>query len=391
MITYPNAVDETGSVLNIDSITNDNRGEHKYYCLGCDKEMVPVLSQRKEPHFRHKVNDLCNPETYLHNLAKKSLATKFETHRKFEVSYFVHNECPYVASCKIYSRFHGKECSGTTLRTIDLKKYYDTCQIEGVYNGYRADVLLTDSKNPSVSPLFLEISVSHDCTLGKLGSGLRIIEIKVQKEADFKRPIVENKGGLAPMKVEPKRPYYYYSYQKESEPAFIKFHNFKRETQQTDLKILDRFALLRDGHISDEGYCVNCGEMNQNHLPETVFELNLLRSNDSFRPQPKFDFFNLAFSQAMLHGKPLRHCVYCFNYYNRCTLPKEFEVLNRRTGQKEMITRQVPIRSFNDEQINKAELAYQCKNWRLNEYQCQHVKSYYPDQNIFIWEPEDQK
>lgn len=79
MITYPNAVDENGEVHNIGSITQENRAEHKYYCLGCDKEMVPVLSENKEPHFRHKVNDLCNPETYLHNLAKKHFAKQFET------------------------------------------------------------------------------------------------------------------------------------------------------------------------------------------------------------------------------------------------------------------------------------------------------------------------
>lgn len=70
MITYPNAVDENGDVHNISSITPENRGEHKYYCLGCDKEMVPVLFKegQKEDYFRHKINDLCNPETYLHNL-----------------------------------------------------------------------------------------------------------------------------------------------------------------------------------------------------------------------------------------------------------------------------------------------------------------------------------
>ena len=94
MITYPNAVDENGDVHNISSITPENRGEHKYYCLGCDKEMVPVLFKegQKEDHFRHKINDLCNPETYLHNLAKKHIAKQFETSKKFEVSYYAHNK-----------------------------------------------------------------------------------------------------------------------------------------------------------------------------------------------------------------------------------------------------------------------------------------------------------
>ena len=44
-ITYPNAKDENGEVHNIVSITPENRTEHNYYCLRCDKELVPVLSR----------------------------------------------------------------------------------------------------------------------------------------------------------------------------------------------------------------------------------------------------------------------------------------------------------------------------------------------------------
>lgn len=388
MITYPNAIDENGEVHNIESITQENRTEHKYYCLGCDKEMVPVLSKQKEPHFRHKVNDLCNPETYLHNLAKKHLAKQFDTQPKFEVSYYIHNECPLVKSCLLYDRFHWKECSGTTLHTIDLKKKYDTCQIEGVYNGFRADVLLTNSQNTAIPPLLLEVSVSHDCTPEKLESGLLIIEMKVRNEADFRRPIVENKGGLVPNKVEPRQSYYY-SYHAEPESSFIIFHNFDRETRNSDIKELDRFVLLEDGRMGALEHFVSCGDMKTYHLPGTVFELNLISNNNPNWPKPKFDFFNLGFSQAMLHKKPLRHCVYCINYYNRCTIPREFEILNRWTGQKEKVIRNVPIRSVKEDQIDKYLLADKCNEWRLNEYQCQRVKSYYQDQDIFIWEPND--
>ncbi len=34
MITYPNALDENGDVHEIGSITQENRSEHKFYCLG---------------------------------------------------------------------------------------------------------------------------------------------------------------------------------------------------------------------------------------------------------------------------------------------------------------------------------------------------------------------
>ena len=83
MITYPNAVDENGTVHNIGTITDSNRSEHKFYCLGCGKEMVPVLFKQQDRtcHFRHKVNESCNQETYLHNLAKTILARRLRRNR----------------------------------------------------------------------------------------------------------------------------------------------------------------------------------------------------------------------------------------------------------------------------------------------------------------------
>ena len=145
MITYPNAEDENGNVHNIDSITKENRYEHRFFCLGCGEEMVPVLfpDGQKTSHFRHKKNDgQCNPETYLHNLTKKAIAKRFTESQKFEISYYTRNRCPNRSTCNIYSKHHERVCSGIYLHTEDLKKHYDTCQMEGVYDGYRADVLL---------------------------------------------------------------------------------------------------------------------------------------------------------------------------------------------------------------------------------------------------------
>lgn len=180
------------------------------------------------------------------------------------------------------------------MHTIDLKKKYDTCQIEGVYNGFRADVLLTNSQKPDRPPVFLEVSVSHDCTPEKLESGLHIIEIKVKNEADFRRPIIENKGDLVPVKEAPKRPYYYYTYHVEPEPSFIMFHNFERDTHNSNIKELDRFVLLKDGKMGTQERYLSCGEMESKHLPGTIFELNLLRDINPYWLKPKFDLFNLG-------------------------------------------------------------------------------------------------
>ena len=388
MITYPNAVDENGDVHSIGSITPENRAEHKYFCLGCDKEMVPVLCKDKTDHFRHKVNDLCNPETYLHNLAKKYLAKMFETQKKFEVSYYATNECPKKEACPLYSQFHWKECFGVTLHTFDLKERYDTCQIEGVYNGYRADVLLTNSQDSDIPPVFLEVSVSHDCTSEKLESGLRIIEMKVRSEDDFKRPIVENKGPMVPIKEEPKPQYSYYRYYShpEPEPSFIMFYNFDREFQRSDIKKLDRFVLLTDGRMACQDDYVSCGEMENKHLKDTAIEVTFLNLHGEQFFRPKFDLFNLGIAQALIRDLPARHCVYCARYRN-CRIPMEVERYDYRTRQNVKVRELVFNRSVQDDKVDKFKFASSCRNWMLNKAQCDYVISTYREKTLFIWEP----
>lgn len=386
MITYPNAVDENGDVHNIGEITPENRTAHKYYCLGCDKEMVPVLCKDKTDHFRHKVNDLCNPETYLHNLAKKYLARQFETKKRFEVSYYTRNECPHQDSCPLFARFHWKECSGIILHTVDLKEKYDTCQIEGTYNVYRADVLLTNSQDSEIPPVFLEVSVSHDCTPEKLHSGLHIIEMKIRSEADFKRPIVENKGPMVPEKEEPKSQYSYQRYYSPPvpEPSFIMFHNFVREFHRDDVKLLDFFALFEDGKMGDKEKFLPCRSVGKKYLKASTFELALFGDGRRGRIGKRYNLFNLGLTQAMLHNQKIRHCCYCL-HYQRCSVPMEVERVNPRTGQKEKIIQKVYNMRIKNDQMDKYKLAASCKNWRLNEALCRQVKSDYHREQIFVW------
>ena len=388
MITYPNAVDENGDVHNIGTITQENRADHKYFCLGCDGEMVPVLcNEDRESHFRHKVNDLCNPETYLHNLAKKYLAKQFETQKKFEVSYYASNECPRKESCQLFGRFRWEECSGTKLYTFDLKEKYDICQTEGVYNGYRADVLLSSSQNPETPPIFLEVSVTHDCTPEKLESGNRIIEMKIRSEDDFKRPIVENKGPMVPLRKNPlpQHSYRYYS-QIEPEPSFIMFHHFDREFHHDDLKKLDFFALFEDGKIGFKEQFISCKNVGSKYLKASIFELSLIGGSWYGGNNNRYSPINLGVTQAMLHNQPIRHCFYCI-HYRSCMVPLEIERLNPRTRQKEKIVQKVFNAYIKNEQIDKFKLAFSCNNWRLNEPLCRQVKSYYLDNGIFIWKP----
>lgn len=388
MITYPNAVDENGNVHNIDEITQKNRASHKYYCLGCSKEMVPVLCKKdRESHFRHKVNDLCNPETYLHNLAKKYLAKQFETQEKFEVSYYATNECPNKDACLLFDRFHWEECSGLKMHTFNLKEEYDTCKIEGVYNGYRADVLLTNSQNKETPPIFLEVSISHNCTPEKLASGNRIIEMKIHSEADFKRPIEENKGPMVPVKEEPEpqHPSYHYYYRPEPEPSFIMFHNFEREFHHDDVKKLDFFALKENGRMICDEQVLPCKYAGSKFLKDSIFEVGLLGGIHWGSTDSRNAIFNFGYAQALLSHQPTRNCHYCSNY-PICMIQVEVERINPYTGQKEKFINNIFNRLLSDDKIDKFKQPYKCNNWRLNKQLCHNKIAYCQDKNIFIWE-----
>ena len=385
MLTYPNAVDENGEVHSIESITNDNRYDHKYYCLGCGKEMVPVLcNENKTSHFRHKVNDEgCNKETYLHNYCKKYLAKQFETQPHFYVSYYAINDCPHKDSCQLFKRHQWDKCSGTALHQFDLKEQYDTCQIEGSYAGFRADVLLTSSKNPDTRPIFLEVSVSHDCTPEKIDSLNKIIEIKVECEDDIKRPIVENLGYLVP--APDPRLSYQYGNCKIYKPIkkFIIFHNFSHLISRDDLCKLDVFALFPGnvGHTYKE--TIPCSKAGKKFFKDSVFELSVLK-HWAFQEKNKNDLFNLGFSQAMLRDDSVRHCAYCTEYGSCCVL-MPYEYTNSKTGEKVIVKRSVRNAFIKEDQLNKFKLSSVCSRWRLNTRKCHDVMESFKNDDVIIW------
>lgn len=128
-------------------------------------------------HFVHKNARNCSYETYLHKVAKIKIREAFLSSEHFLLSYnakaICSFECPFIGFPK---------CEGEKPVVFDLRRYYDTCEIEATYHQYRADLLLTSSKNPKTPPLLIEIMVTHKCTEDKIKDGVRIIEIPIQTE-----------------------------------------------------------------------------------------------------------------------------------------------------------------------------------------------------------------
>lgn len=195
-VKYQWALNGEGKVVKISDITPENRHQ-QFTCINCHceaREMSPVLSKegKRQNHFRHKA-DACSYESYLHAVCKEILKYQFEHKTQWIIRYMQAESCSLFDSCTLRTDL-ALRCPKRRqfVKEVDLKKLYDTCTIEKEYKGYRADVLLTNSQDSSVEPLFIEVAYKHLCEEEKIQSGIRIIEILVNTEEDAERELIES-------------------------------------------------------------------------------------------------------------------------------------------------------------------------------------------------------
>lgn len=182
-IKYQYAYDESGSLINVNDLSKEVSKQHHYKCISCGSELLPraIGSKYRKPHFYHRNIVNCNSETYLHKLAKRLIKSHFEKADHFIISHLATLECSETG-CSIRNYACKQE---NQLISYDLKKYYDICEEEKEIDGFVADLLLSDSRNPEKQNILIEICVSHACEEDKRNSGLKIIELKITKEQDI--------------------------------------------------------------------------------------------------------------------------------------------------------------------------------------------------------------
>lgn len=173
---YSYANNLSGELINV---SNAQRSE-QYFCPICGEPMTPHMGKIRRWHFVHKNANNCSYESYLHKLAKIKIQKAFLYSENFILSYTAKAICSFDCPFINYSK-----CEGGKPVEFDLKKYYDSCQIESFYNQYIADLLLSSSINPNRPPILIEIMVTHKCTEDKIKDGVRIIEIPIQCEEDI--------------------------------------------------------------------------------------------------------------------------------------------------------------------------------------------------------------
>ncbi|SDO54725.1 hypothetical protein SAMN04487900_12543 [Prevotella communis] len=373
MIQFHNATDIDGHIVHINEVTKENRAGH-YYCVGCGGEMSAVLGDKREHHFRHKEAH-CSWESYLHKLGKLRLKERFESQKEFIIKYYVEHHCDMSKGCKLEPIYKNQKCNRRELISLDLKKIYDTCEEEVTYKGYRADLMLSSSEHPEFEPIFLEISVTHDCEPEKLSSGIQIIEMKIGDEKDVLRPLVEEDSPYG--RSNPEHPYDF-----NAMPP-IRFFNFKRIYQTA--RPLERFWISKDDKGILRGNCIQdnltCRNVGENHLDTAIFEV-AIPAEVLYRNQ-KPNLYEFGMMKAINAGIDVRHCAIC-KEHNICILNYNVEVPDEVTGDKKLVPRQKRMINISDQELDKVAQASGCSYYSQNGFFVYRVLRNY--QHLIFWE-----
>lgn len=183
--TYRYAHNENNEIVDILKIDVDYRKQHKFYCIGCGKEMSAHLKDdKRRRHFHHIDGCACSSESYIHMLSKEMFMKAYENASKFYLYHSIIEKCD-AKRCV----FRQNSCdTHKTSKSIQLKEYFPVCALEKDVKGkdgntYRADILLSNPQKQN-HKLLVEIRVSHECTDEKKQSGLHIVEISVNSEEE---------------------------------------------------------------------------------------------------------------------------------------------------------------------------------------------------------------
>lgn len=184
------AIDADGKLVYVDDVPNGNKCG--CFCPACKEPLMAKKGEKRRHHFAHQSETECEHayESMLHLLAKEKIREAFLQNEEFYMSFAYTSYCKFIDECKFLK--YG-DCCTCEDKKFDIKEYYDSCEQEIAYDNInrRSDLKIFSSTNPERMPIYLEFWVTHASDEQKLHSGNKIIEIKLETEADIDC-IVEN-------------------------------------------------------------------------------------------------------------------------------------------------------------------------------------------------------
>ena len=317
-VEYPEAVMADGKLVSAIDIEkgSDVWEGVKFYFPGCetDEEEEMLFIQRKHKNgvtkfFRHRpgyIGDRNEPDRYLHNYAELRIKQRFDdslASGEFPVQYYVVEKCPESSSCKLKGDLKCKGEPKAVLKTLNLRKLYDTCSIEKGEDKYIADLLLTNSQDNSIKPMFLEVFVTHKCTAEKIASGYPIIEIKINQKEDADNAIIENAGEVVDE---------YLFMQSENRKALapIVFYGFKHDVPFNAYKQYLNFTLTKqENELIADCRAVACKKAESLATENRAFSLSIPADE-----MKDIDIYEMGMAKAQDLGLKVRDCTLCGRY-----------------------------------------------------------------------------
>ena len=317
-VEYPEAVTADGklvSAIDVEKGSDAWEGVKFYFpgCEGDEKEEMEFISRKHKngvtKFFRHKkgyIGDRNEPDRYLHNYAELRFKQRFDdslASGKFPVQYYVIEKCPECSSCKLKRDL---KCNGEpkpVLKTMNLRELYDTCSIEKGADKYIADLLLSNSHDESIKPMFLEVFVTHKCTEEKIASGYPIIEIKINQKEDADNAIIENAGEVVDDYLFMK------SENRKALPPIV-FYGFKRDALFNNYKQYLNFTLTKhENKLIADCRAITCKEVESFAPEKRAFSLSVPvdELND-------IDIYEIGMAKAQDLGLKVRDCSLCGRY-----------------------------------------------------------------------------
>lgn len=259
----------------------------RFTCVNCGCEMIAKQGKIREWHFAHKtLSKNCSHESYLHSLAKIRIHDWFYNADQLLLGLNTEYRCSQMDDCIWFDRENPSYCKQIKLHVIDLKKYYNSCDIERTYKGFRADLFVHNNQS-DISPVFIEICVNHPCSEDKIISGIRIIEVVIESEEDIDFIIS--------------------STIREGDDR-IRLYNFNPKPQITDscYKELTKFIL----HENNRGFFIPFGNVTcktyTERNPKSLFEL----TSDAGSIM-EYSIYQMGMATAYKYKYPVRSCFLC--------------------------------------------------------------------------------
>ena len=331
-VEYPEAVTADGCLVSAIDLEKGSEGweEMKFFFPGCegDDEEEMLFIQRKHKNgvtkfFRHRpgyLGDRNEPDRYLHNYAELRIKQRFDeslSSGEFPVQYYIVEKCPDSSTCKLKSSLKCKGEPKPVLKTLNLRKLYDTCSIEKGADKYIADLLLTNSQDETVKPMFLEVFVTHKCTEEKIASGYPIIEIKIIQKEDADNAIVENAGEVVDEYL------FMQSENRKSLPPIV-FYGFKRDVPFNSYVNFGNFLLTKkDNELVADCRAIVCKEVDGFAPENRAFSLSV--PLDEIKG---IDIYEMGMAKALSMGLKVRDCSIC-NLY-KLPIRRSLYYLDRR-------------------------------------------------------------